>query len=75
MAARNRINFGGVTGLVLADLTIDYCRDLDTLANVSQDGVTLAEMVAQQKPADVAVLQDHRQAQNVAAPSKSPVAA
>jgi Rrf2 family iron-sulfur cluster assembly transcriptional regulator len=38
-------------------------------------GVTLAELVAQQKPADVAVLQDHRQAQNVAPPCKSPVIA
>jgi Rrf2 family iron-sulfur cluster assembly transcriptional regulator len=38
-------------------------------------GVTLAQLVAQQKPADVAVLQDHRQAQNAAAPSKAPIIA
>jgi Rrf2 family iron-sulfur cluster assembly transcriptional regulator len=36
-------------------------------------GVSLAQLVAQQKPADVAVLQDHRQSQNGAAPTKTPV--
>jgi Rrf2 family transcriptional regulator, iron-sulfur cluster assembly transcription factor len=35
-------------------------------------GVTLAQMVLQQKPADVAVLQDHRQATSVTPPTKSP---
>jgi DNA-binding IscR family transcriptional regulator len=38
-------------------------------------GVTLAHLVAQQKPAEVAVLQDHRQAQNVAPPCKDPIIA
>jgi Rrf2 family iron-sulfur cluster assembly transcriptional regulator len=38
-------------------------------------GVTLAELVRKQKPSDVAVLQDHRQAQAVAAPSKPPIVA
>ena len=38
-------------------------------------GVSLAELVTRQKPADVAVLQDHRQTQIVAAPCKTPVVA
>jgi Rrf2 family transcriptional regulator, iron-sulfur cluster assembly transcription factor len=38
-------------------------------------GVTLAQMVTQQKPSEVAVLQDHRISQNVAAPCKTPVVA
>ena len=38
-------------------------------------GVTLAQLVAQQKPSDVTVLQDHRQPQAVAAPAKTPVTA
>jgi Rrf2 family transcriptional regulator, iron-sulfur cluster assembly transcription factor len=38
-------------------------------------GVTLAQLVAQQKPSDVAVLQDHRQTQVVAGPAKLPVPA
>src|SRR5664279_1439924 len=33
-------------------------------------GVTLAQMVMQQKPADVSILQDHRVSQNVAPPCK-----
>jgi len=37
--------------------------------------VTLAQMVAQQKPADVAVLQDHRQTQTTAPPCKTPIIA
>ena len=38
-------------------------------------GVTLADMVTQQRPADVAVLQDHRGSQVVAPPCKTPVVA
>ena len=38
-------------------------------------GVTLAQMVTQQKPADVSVLQDHRLNQNIAPPCKVPVVA
>ena len=38
-------------------------------------GVTLAQMVTQQKPAEVAVLQDHRLTQVVAPPCKSPAIA
>jgi len=38
-------------------------------------GVTLAQMVAQQKPADVTVLQDHRQAPAAAPPRKAPIIA
>ncbi len=38
-------------------------------------GVSLEALVTQQKPADVAVLQDHRQTQIVAAPCKAPVIA
>jgi Rrf2 family iron-sulfur cluster assembly transcriptional regulator len=38
-------------------------------------GVSLAQLVAQQKPADVAVLQDHRASQSAAAPSKTPAIA
>ena len=38
-------------------------------------GVTLAQLVAQQKPAEVAVLQDHRQTLNAAAPCKAPIIA
>jgi Rrf2 family transcriptional regulator, iron-sulfur cluster assembly transcription factor len=38
-------------------------------------GVSLAEMVTQQKPAEVAVLQDHRPNQNIAPPCKTPVVA
>ena len=39
-------------------------------------GVTLAQLVAQQqKTSDVAVLQDHRQSQNVAPPCKTPTIA
>ena len=37
--------------------------------------VTLAELVRKQKPSDVSVLQDHRPAQPVAAPPKTPVVA
>ena len=38
-------------------------------------GVTLAQMVTQQRPAEVAVLQDHRLTQVVAPPCKVPVIA
>jgi Rrf2 family transcriptional regulator, iron-sulfur cluster assembly transcription factor len=38
-------------------------------------GVTLAQMVAQQKPAEVAVLQDHRLSQAAVPPCKTPVVA
>jgi Rrf2 family iron-sulfur cluster assembly transcriptional regulator len=38
-------------------------------------GVTLAQLVAQQKPSEVAVLQDHRLSQNGVASSKTPVTA
>jgi Rrf2 family iron-sulfur cluster assembly transcriptional regulator len=38
-------------------------------------GVTLAQLVTQQKPAEVSVLQDHRQTQNATPPCKSPVTA
>jgi len=38
-------------------------------------GVTLAHLVAQQRPAEVAVLQDHRQAQTIAPPCKDPIIA
>ena len=38
-------------------------------------GVSLAQMVAQQKPAEVAILQDHRMSQTVAPPCKTPVVA
>src|SRR5258707_13713537 len=36
-------------------------------------GVTLAQLVTQQKPSEVAVLQDHRQPQTSATPTKAPV--
>ena len=38
-------------------------------------GVSLAQMVTQQRPAEVAVLQDHRTSQVVAPPCKTPVVA
>ena len=38
-------------------------------------GVTLAQMVTQQRPAEVSVLQDHRTSQVVAPPCKTPVVA
>jgi Rrf2 family iron-sulfur cluster assembly transcriptional regulator len=36
-------------------------------------GVTLAQLVTQQRPSEVAVLQDHRQPQTTATPTKAPV--